>query len=213
LDGIPFHKSFQFDMELLPWKSGALTYAAATYWYAFPGAASNRRPQSEAAILPVPTLAEAMAARAPKHWPGAVECEKLKILTQSDDFPVREQDMEPFDARRWSGGAQLLAVPKASGDFLEIEIPAPDDVPRQIRLYATQAPDYGRLRFSINGQTVSETFDGWAKEVRPAPVLNLGTFTPLDRAFTLRVEVVGANPAAVGGKYLFGLDCLVLKTL
>ena len=60
LDGIPFRKSLQFDMELLPWKPGALTYAATTYWYAFPGGSSNRQPQPDAAILPLPSLAEAI---------------------------------------------------------------------------------------------------------------------------------------------------------
>jgi hypothetical protein len=121
--------------------------------------------------------------------------------------------MEPFNARQWSGGAQLLAVPKAVGDFVELEVPASDDSPRQLLLYATQAPDYGRLRFSINGQIVPTVFDGYAQKVQPAPALNLGSFTPHDRSFTLRVQVEAANPAATGAKYLFGLDCLVLNKL
>ena len=211
LDSIPFQKSLQFDMEIIPWRSGVLTYAATTYWYAFPGATNNRSPQPEAATLPVSTLADAIAASAPKHWPHAIECEGLKVLTKSGDFSVREQDMEPFDAQRWSGGAQLLGVPKTIGDFVELKVNASDDSPRQILLYATQAPDYGTLRFSINGQIVSALFDGYATTVCPATVLNLGTFTPRDGGFILRVEIAGNNPAASGAKYLFGLDCLVLK--
>jgi hypothetical protein len=211
LDGIPFRTSLQFDMELLPWRSGALTYAATTYWYAFPGATDNRPPQPEAAMAPVPTLADAIAANAPKHRRHAIECEHLKLLAKSGDFPVHEQDMEPFGAQRWSGGGQLLVVPKAVGDFVELKVSAPDDQPRQILLYATQAPDYGTLQFSINGQIVPEQFDGYATTVRPATVLNLGTFTPHDGEFVLRVEVIGTNPLTSGAKYLFGLDCLVLK--
>ncbi len=211
LDDIPFQKSLQFDMEILPWRSGALTYAATTYWYARPGATSNRPPQPESATRPVPTLAEAVAASAPKHWPGAIECERLPVLAQSGNFSVREQNMEPFEAQRWSGGAQLLAVPQAVGDFIELKIPATNTAPQQILLYATQAPDYGQLRFLINGQVVPATFDGYATDVHPAKVVNLGTFSPRDGAFGLRVEVVGANSAASGAKYLFGLDCLILK--
>lgn len=213
LDGIPFTKSLQFDMELLPWRRGKLTYAATTYWYACPGSTSNRQPQPQAATRPVPTLAAAIAANAPKHRPGAIECEHVKVVAKSGVFRANEQNMDPFDAKRWSGGAQLLVVPKAVGDYVELQVPAPDDAPRQILLYATRAPDYGQLRFSINGQAVPGIFDGYAKEVRPAAVVNLGTFTPHDGAFILRAEVAGANSAAINGKYLFGLDCLLLKKL
>ena len=58
LDGIPFDRSLQFDMELISWKPTTLTYAATTYWYAFAGATSNLKPQPDEAALPVPTLAE-----------------------------------------------------------------------------------------------------------------------------------------------------------
>lgn len=64
LDGIPFRKSLDFEMELLPWQSGALTYAATTYWYGFPETASNRLPQPEAATLPVPSFADAIRTKA-----------------------------------------------------------------------------------------------------------------------------------------------------
>jgi len=61
LDGIPFGKTLQFDIELMSWKPTTLTYAATTYWYAFPGATSNIPPQPKEAALPIPTLAEPMA--------------------------------------------------------------------------------------------------------------------------------------------------------
>lgn len=62
LDGIPFTKSLNFDMELMPWKLMKVTYAATTHWYAFPGATSNIKPQPKEAALPVPTLAQAIVA-------------------------------------------------------------------------------------------------------------------------------------------------------
>ncbi len=62
LDGIPFTKSLNFDMELMPWKPMKVTYAATTHWYAFPGATSNVKPQPKEAALPVPTLAQAIVA-------------------------------------------------------------------------------------------------------------------------------------------------------
>jgi len=57
LDGIPFSKSLDFDIELISWQPTKLVYAATTYWYAFPGASSNLKAQPEAASRPLPSLA------------------------------------------------------------------------------------------------------------------------------------------------------------
>jgi hypothetical protein len=211
LDGIPFRRSLQFDMELIAWKPTTLTYAATTCWYAFPGATSNVQPQPREAALPIPTLAEAIAASAPPRKPGAIECETMKVRAKSGDFPVGEQDMDPFGGERWSNGRHLLGKTTALGDSVEIEWPAPDAAPRKLVLYATQAPDYATLRFRVNGHEVPARFDGYASAVQPGPAFPLGVFTPRDGKFTLRVEVTGANPAAQGAKYYFGLDCVTLE--
>jgi len=100
----------------------------------------------------------------------------------------------------------LLVVPNSVGDFVEIEVPAPDTALHQVILHATQAPDYGQLKFSINGEPALATFDGYAPEVKPAAALSLGVFTPRARTYVLRVEVSGTNPNTTGAKYLFGLD-------
>jgi len=211
LDGIPFRRSLQFDMELIPWKPMSLTYAATTYWYAMPGAASNVRPQPREAALPVPTLAEAIAAAIPPRKPGAIECETMKVPAKSGDFFVGGQAMDDFEGGRWSGGRQLLGQTRAVGDWAEIEWPALDAAPRKLVLYATQAPDYATLRFRVNGHAVEASLDGYGESVRPAAPFSLGAFPPRDGKFTLRVEVAGANPAAKGAKYFFGLDCVILE--
>ena len=210
LDGIPFHRSLQFDIELISWKPTTLTYAATTYWYAFPGISSNVQPQPREAALPVPTLAEAVAAAAPPRRPGAIECETMKMMTKSGDFSVGEQDMDPFGGERWSNGRHLLGKTTAVGDSLEMEWAAPDAAPRKLILYATQSSDYATLRFRVNGQDVPATFDGYADSARPAPAFVLGVFEPRDGKFTLRAEVAGANPASKGAKYFFGLDCVTM---
>jgi len=210
LDGIPFSHSLDFVFELISWKPTRLIYAMTTYWYAFPGTTADVRPQPDAATRPVPTLAEAAAAAAPKHWPGAIECEKLRVHGKSGDFSVREQDMEPFDVTRWSGGAQLLGVPQGVGDFVELEVPVIAGETRDWQLYATQAPDYGKLRFFVDGRELPMEFDGYAPDVRPAPPLDLGAVTAATNVCILRVQVMGANPKVAGDKHLFGLDCLKL---
>ncbi len=212
LDNIPFRTSLQFDMELIPWRPGAMIYCATTYWYAFPGAIANVKPQPQAAALPIPTLGEAQAlveASSPRKS-GAIECETMKLLRQSGNFTVTAQDMDPWGRENWSGGCQLLVKPNKPRDFIELAVPAPDNQPRGLVLYATQAPDYGILRFAVNDEPAKFLLDGYADRVQPAIPLKLGTFMPRNGRFILRVEVVGANLRAVGAKYLFGLDCVVL---
>ena len=211
LDGIPFRRSLRFDMELISWKPTTLTYAATAYWYAFSGASSNVQPQPREAALPIPTLAEAIAATAPPRKPSAIECETMKEVAKSGGFFVGEQDMDPFGGERWSGGRHLLGKTTAVGDSVEIEWPAADAAPRKLVLYATQAPDYAALRFQVNGRNVPTTFDGYADAVQPAPAFVLGSFAPRDGKFTLRIEVAWANASAKGAKYFFGLDCVVME--
>ena len=211
LDAIPFRRSLQFDMELISWKPTTLTYAATTYWYAFSGVTTSVPPQPREATLPISTLAEAIAASRPPRKPGAIECEAMKVLAKLGDFFLGEQDMDPFGGERWSNGRHLLGQAKAIANSVEIEWPAPDAAPRKLVLYATQAPDYATLRFRVNDQDVAATFDGYANVVQPAPAFTLGVFAPRDGKFTLRAEVAGANSAARGAKYFFGLDCVVLE--
>jgi len=210
LDAIAFRQSLHFDIELMAWKPTTLTYAATTYWYAFPGATSNIKPQPADAALPIPTLAEAKEAARPGK-PGAIECETLKLVRKSGDFFAGEQDMEPFGGQRWSHGAQLLVKATAIGDFVEVELPVPDAAPRMLVLDATQAPDYGTLSFRINGEPCGVAFDGYADQVQPAEPVKLGVFKPQAGRFVLRAEVAGANPKSSGARYFFGLDCLVLE--
>ena len=54
LDGITFQQLLQMDLEIHPWQSSKLDYAATTYWYALSGATSNVAPNPEGAARVVP---------------------------------------------------------------------------------------------------------------------------------------------------------------
>ena len=56
LDGIPFQKSFRYDLEMLSWKGGTIDCAATTYWYGFPDTKSNISQQPLEHLLPYSTL-------------------------------------------------------------------------------------------------------------------------------------------------------------
>ena len=212
LDGIPFRQSLQFDMELISWKPTQMTYEATTYWYAFPNVSSNVKPQPQVAAGPIPTLtqAQAVAYSAVPRKSGAIECETMKVIKKSDGLETSSQDMECFGTGVWSAGAQLLAKGTKVGHFIELEIPGPDANPKQISILITQAPDFGILSFSVNGQPCGSSFDGYAPKVQRAPEFRLGVFAPKAGKFILRAEVSGTNSAAKGARYFFGLDCVSL---
>jgi len=213
LDGIPFGKSFQFDIELISWKPTTMVYEATTHWYAFSDASSNVMPQPKEAAESVFTkeqLQEIYEAINP-HKPGAIECEAMKVVKKSEGIDAITQNMANFASGVWSGGAQLFVKAAKAGDFVELEIPAPDANPKKISVYVTQAPDFGILTLSVNGQRSPAPIDCYAPKVQLASAVNLGVFSPKDGKFILRAEVIGFNPEARGAKYYFGLDCAVLE--
>ncbi|MBM3861595.1 MAG: DUF2961 domain-containing protein [Verrucomicrobia bacterium] len=198
LDGIPFTKSFRFDMEVWHWGECDVGYAATTYWYARPGATCNRPPQPDEAVRPL------HEPPAPFRIAGALECETMQIVAQTPGIPVGPQPLHGD----WSSDAQLWIRGKQTGDFIELRIPATQK--RKLTLYSTKSWDYGILRFSVNGRPAGKDFDAWAEKPIPSGAIPLGVFEPKNGAFILRVEVVGANPKSKNSKSFFGLDAVAL---
>jgi hypothetical protein len=208
LDAIPFKESFRFDMEVWHWKACDVAYGATTWFYAMPGAVVNREKQVDAvkagvvAVPPPPP---------PFKIAGAIECESMKVAEKGDGFTASEQG--GFAAGLWSGEKQLFVQAKKIGDFVLLEIPAPDNAPVKVQVYATRSWDYGVVRFSVGGaQAGADTdfFNARDHAVEATGPIDLGTVTPKDGKILLRAEVVGSNPKAEGSKTYFGLDCVVL---
>ncbi len=53
LDGIPFRQELKHDMEIWDWADTRLDYAVGLYWYAMPGATSNREIQPDEARIAI----------------------------------------------------------------------------------------------------------------------------------------------------------------
>jgi hypothetical protein len=207
LDGIPFTRSLQFDIEPIAWKPTTLTYAATTHWYASPGDDIERPAPADRGRAARPRAGGGRRRRRAPRKPGAVECETMKGVAKSGSFFVGEQDMEPFGGERWSGGRHLLGKTTAVGDAVEIEWPAADAASRKLVLHATQAPDYATFRFRVNVRDVENPSDGYADSVKPSAAFPLGMFEPQNGRFRLRIEVAGMNAASKGAKHFWGLDC------
>lgn len=225
LDAIPFTKSLKFDMEVWHWRECDVAYAATTYWYAKPGSTSNRL--TDEAI-------QAMTAEIRKPIPqppplpppfkiaDVIECEGMKIIEKSEGLNVVAQDMAGFARETWSGDAHLWVQARRPGDFVKLEIPAPDvpDIePKwlayRVTLYATKSWDYGIVRFLVNGQPAKtmDLYSGEHGKVIATGPIDLGLFKPVDGRLTLRAEVFGANPGSGGTKSFMGLDGVRLEAI
>ncbi len=118
------------------------------------------------------------------------------------------QDMAPWGAALWSGGAQLFCA-AAEGARLCFRLDVPADGRYALNLYATRAPDYGILRVSVDGGAAGEDLDLYGAEVLPSGRVALGDFDLAAGEHRVCFTVVGKNEASAG--YHFGLDCLELR--
>lgn len=211
LDGIPFRKSLNFDMEVWHWKDCNIGYAATTFLYARPGAIHNRLAQPEEAergALDPPPLPP------PFTIAGAIECESLAVTAHSDDLEYGPQAMAGFGRETWSNDAHFWVRGTKVGDFVELEVPCDAKGPVDVTLHATKSWDYGIVQFSINGKTAGnpvDFFSGAQGVCKASGPIDLGTHRPANGKLILRAEVVGGNPDALGTRAYFGLDCVVLE--
>jgi hypothetical protein len=143
---------------------------------------------------------------------GVLEGEKLKLVGKSSAYPLRPQDMKPFKDGLWSGDAHLLGQPPKAGEWADLELPVAADGKYAVIVYLTKAHDYGVIQFALDGKPLGKPFDGFEpdKVVASGPV-ELGTVELKEGAAVLRVEVTGTNEKSVGLRYMWGLDCVVLK--
>jgi hypothetical protein len=207
LDAIPFTKSFKFDMEFWHWTPNTqVPYAATSYWYARPDATDDFK-EVDAKVLQ--TIPEAPAVF---RLPGAIEGEKLKVLGKSSEFPVTQQDMSEFPYGKWSGEAQLWGRPEKKGEWADLELPVAADGTYKVQVYLTRARDYGVVQFHLDGKPAGKPFDGFEPEkVLHSDAIDLGTVELKKGTATLRIEVVDTNAKSVGVRYMWGLDCVMLK--
>ena len=210
LDNIPFEKSFRFDMEFWHWKPNIdVPYAATSYWYARPGAKDDFHEPDAKTLQSLPKAPPPAQAYRIK---GALEGEKLRIAKKSSDFDIDPQDMTAFGDGNWSGASHLWGRPGKAGEWVDLELPVKATGRYGVVVYLTKARDYGIVQFDVNGKPLGEKVDCYhANGVVATGAIDLGTVELQKGTATLRVQVVGTNPKSDGLRYMWGLDCVVLK--
>jgi hypothetical protein len=202
LDGIPFQKSFRMDMEAWHCYPGVpMTYAAATYWYAIPGARSNRTAMPEVAkVITQPTPP-------PNKVADAIEGEDLKAAEKPRGaLKVARNPLRPA-----SGGAMLTWSGAKPGDVLTLNLPVTKD-----GTYAVSAclflDENSIYQLYLDGKPVGEKI--YAYRINRAINMEtpLGTHELSAGVHKLAVKYFDTEPREVMQGYLrFSLDYLKLE--
>lgn len=212
VDQIPFCSNLRFDIEMLGWISGEVDYAATVFWYGdMESEAVGYKRVSDMLCLLLPPPEDPADYRVS---PYAIEFEGLMVTNKSSGLYLDVQSMLTFPNGKWSGSKQMLFTQGKIGDYVEFEFEVPEKQTCEVAIYATKAPDYGIVRFSLKGQDKAVVFDSYAtpeQGVLHVGPIGLGNCIPVGGKICLRVELIGKNPDAIGTGGIFGLDCIIIK--
>jgi len=138
-----------------------------------------------------------------------IEAVSLRVL-KTVKCEVAPQPMDDFFKGAWSGKRQLFGQGEVNSQ-VTLELHVPRSRRQQLVVALTQAPDYGKLHFLLDGRLLPQTFDGYAPSVIPSGPIELGDFDLRAGPHQFTVKIVGKNPQSNG--YAFGLDCLQLSAV
>ena len=221
LDTIPFESSLQLDMEVWSGADCDMGYQVGVMWYGFAETTSNRNPETEEVlnVPPLPDMSDAKKSEKKLESVGvhdegafknAIEFDPNMVISKPEKIEPRVQKLNRFKGK-WNKNDHVFFSGVEIGDVIEVRIPTTGTSAQNLILNATQAPDYGMLRFYVNGELTGPEIDFYAQKPIPSGAVKLGNFTPVDGAFILRVEVLDSGPKSKGT--LFGLDCISIGTV
>ncbi|MEW2384017.1 family 43 glycosylhydrolase [Micromonospora sp. NPDC047707] len=137
--------------------------------------------------------------------PVRVEAESLSIVGATAPVEVQPNCC----GVGWSGGRQLWLRGVRAGDSVTVTLPPVPAGQYDIGGVLTRAPDYGILRFAVDGVAIGQLFDGYAPTVRRAAAVPLGSAALTAGGHRLTVTVTGRSASSVG--FLAGLDTVTLR--
>jgi hypothetical protein len=140
--------------------------------------------------------------------PPVLEAEQL-VYTKTRGWII-QQEMKGFRGL-WSGGKQLFWRDGRPGDQLTLSFRVSSQGRYDVYIRPTYAPDYGIFQHRVDGTPAGRPLDLYARAVRLGELVHLGAFQLSTGTHTLTVEIRGANSRAIGGRYFYGLDYILLK--
>jgi hypothetical protein len=206
-DAIPFRRSLLFRIQHGAANDAPGTdYSSVAFWY-------QTHPHAPFPPLPADLLpAEPWK---PTRISGMIEAEGLVPTARATAGEVQTQDLSFLEdtSATWSGGSQLWWVFGGPGARLTLQLPAPAAGTYELVGYFTRATDYGDVRLSVNGATLSPVVRGYSPTVRPTGPVSFGRVRLRAGANAVVVEIVGKDPRSRGngGGYFVGIDGFVLR--
>jgi Papain family cysteine protease len=146
---------------------------------------------------------------APPHSEVPVErfeAETLQVLA-SQKCATNAQKMDAWGGRMWSKGEQLFCAAQKGG-FVELGFTVHKAGRYRLRVLATAAPDFGRIRMALDGKALERDFDLYCGKISPAGSLELGTHDFSAGPHRLRFTATGKNIASAN--FFIGLDAVDL---
>ncbi|HZL41812.1 MAG TPA: glycoside hydrolase family 172 protein, partial [Verrucomicrobiae bacterium] len=201
-DQVPFHTSFEGDIEKYYPNERPTRYASVVYWYL---GAGGKDPYM--AVPLEDRIGYFAPAPPPARVAGAMEGEELQVLGKTGGT-TQKQDLGDF-GEKWSNGAQLWWTGAKPGDKLMLEFAVTNSGNYKLRAQFTQAVDYGIVQLSVDGKPLGEPRDFYHDTVIASGEVDLATIELAAGQHEFGVEITGARPKAVKS-YLFGLDYLKL---
>jgi hypothetical protein len=139
---------------------------------------------------------------------GLLEAEQLTFTARENCGPG-VQDMKPFGVARYSGEAQVYCPSRTPRPLaFALTLPVPRAGHYRLDLYLTQAPDYGIVEVTVDGQPIGAPYDAWAPWVMPSGAVPLGQRTLSAGKHELVFRARTKNPLATA--YSLGVDALAL---
>ena len=134
------------------------------------------------------------------------EAEAMQVV-RAERCQTSVQNMDQFEGALWSHHEQLFCNSEKGGAVV-LRFDVMDAGEYRVRLLATAAPDFGRIRIALDGKPAGPEVDLYAGRVSPSGALELGVHELAAGPHQLRVTSVGKAEAS--GGFSFGLDALDL---
>lgn len=157
------------------------------------------------------------ARRDPEGFAEPVAAAKMRF--EAEELPVvrplgassSRQSMLGFPGGKWSGNRQLFGHCEGTSGGLGLELSLNQPGGYWLAAAPTRAPDFGRIRFELDGANVGEAVECCGPDVAPLGRVVLGRVKLAAGKHILRVLSAGKCPAAAGVN--FGLDAIELLAI
>lgn len=205
LDAMPFKKEFSLNMEMWHWVATKMNYAMTAYWYVKPGFKSSVSPNVESVKIPV-ALKRTDVIKPVVDEEGKIEGESLEVIACDSGHN------STLHGYGMSGNTQLGWQKADIGDQLKTRFILNETGKYSITAHLTKGPNYGKVRISLNGETIVKSINCYNENGVIVVPIDIGTYTLSEGENTFSIKIIGADKFAKPGN-MAGVDYLKFEKI